>query len=329
MSVDRLRRALEFAKEASRLAEHESSEVPRMVAHRTLGIGLIGLGEPAAARDHLEMGNQLYDPERHRSLALVYGMDFLEVNLAYIALAHWFLGFPQQAVEANRETIRYARSLSHPNSLCHALCFGAGTLNTLSRRFDEAKKVGEELLRVSAEHEMPQWSLFGRMFVAFGKLADGQAEEGMSMLELCLERCRAVPMKANFTLALAILAENQANNGATQEALKSLEEAESVIAAGGERWTESAIWRMKGDIHRSLSNDGEATTALQHAIDTAQRQGAKMLELRAAISLARLWQDQGKAGQARDLLAPLYGWFTEGFDTTELREAKALLDRLA
>ncbi len=322
-------RGLELAKEASQLAEHESSEVPRMVAHRTLGIGLIGLGRPAAARDHLEKGNQLYDSERHRSLALVYGMDFLEVNLAYLVLAQWFLGFPEQAAKANRETISHARSLSHPNSLCHALIFGAGTLSTFSRRFDEAKAVGEELLRVSAEHNMPQWSLFGRMFVAFGKLAEGQVDEGTLMLQDCLNRCRAVPMKANFTLALTLLAESQAKNGATQEALRSLEEAESVIAAGGERWAESVIWRMKADIHRSLSADGEATTALHHAIEIAREQGAKILELRAATSLARLWRDQGKGEQGRDLLAPLYRWFTEGFDTPDLKDANALLDELA
>ncbi|MCP5111004.1 MAG: adenylate cyclase, partial [bacterium] len=135
-------KGLEFAEEAYALAERESSEVPRMVAHRTLGIALIGLGEPAAALEHLEKGNQLYDAERHRDLALVYGMDFFEVNLAYIAVAHWFLGFPDQAIEANNETIRFARSLSHANSLCHALCFGAGVLHTFNRQYQEAGKVG-------------------------------------------------------------------------------------------------------------------------------------------------------------------------------------------
>ena len=325
----RVAKGLEFAKEAAKLAEGESSEIPRMVAHRTLAITLIGLGEPAAARRHLEDGNKLYDAERHRDLALVYGMDFYEVNLAYLALTDWFLGFPDRALEANDETIRFARSLSHANSLCHALCFGAGALHTFNRQFAVAQEVGEELIRVAAEHEMPQWSLFGRMFVSFGLLEAEQDEEGTRMLEDCLERCRAVPMLANSTLAFARLAESRARKGEYENALRSLEEAEGVIEAGGERWASSEILRLKGETLRARSSPADAESCFQRAIEVTQRQGAKVLQLRAATSLARLWQDQGKVREARELLGPLYGWFTEGFDSADLREASAFLDELS
>ena len=320
-------KSLEYAKEAAELAEGESSEIPRMVAHRTLGISLVVLGEPAAARRHLEDGNRLYDAQRHRDLALVYGMDFFEVNLAYLALTDWFLGFPDRALKANEETIRFARSLSHASSLCHALSMGAGTLHTFNRQFASAQAIGEELMRVAGEHEMPQWSLFGRMFVSFG-LLEAEQEEGTSTLEACLETCRAVPMLATSTLALAELAESQARKGEYENALRSLEEADGIIEAGGERWARSEIVRLKGEISRAQSASAEAEACFRRAIEVAQRQGAKLLQLRAAASLARLWQSQGKFREARELLAPLYDWFTEGFDTADLKDARALLDEL-
>lgn len=322
-------KGLEFAKEAARLAEAESSEVPKMVAFRTLGIGLIGLGQPRTARDNLSKGNELYDAERHRPLALVYGFDFKEVNLAYLALADWFDGYPERALERSRETVDFARSLSHANSLCHGLCFGAGTLHTFSRRFDAAQAVGEELLRLSAEHEMPQWSLFGRLFLSFGMVAAGREDEGMSMLRDCLARCRKVPMLANSTLAYAILCENQAKRGDYQDALLSLGEAEKVIEAGGERWAHPEILRLKGEIARAQSFDADAEMHFRNAIDVAHAQTAKPLELRAATSLARFWRDQGRSTEAYDLLAPVYDAFSEGFDTVDLREGKALLEELS
>ena len=320
-------KSLEYAKEAAKFAEGESSEIPRMVAHRTLGISLIVLGEPAAARRHLEDGNRLYDIQRHRDLALVYGMDFFEVNLAYLALTDWFLGFPDRALKANEQTIRFARSLSHASSLCHALSMGAGTLHTFNRQFASAQAIGEELMRVAGEHEMPQWSLFGRMFVSFG-LLETEQEEGTTTLEACLEQCRAVPMLATSTLALAKLAESQARKEDYENALRSLEEADGIIEAGGERWARSEIVRLKGEISRARSASAEAEACFRRAIEVAQRQGAKLLQLRAAASLARLWQSQGRFREARELLAPLYDWFTEGFDTADLKDAKALLDEL-
>ena len=302
--------------------------VPRMVAHRTLGIALVALGKPAAALEHLETGNRLYDAERHRDLALVYGMDFLEVNLAYIAVARWILGYPDQAIEANEQTLDFARSLSHANSLCHALCFGAGVLHSFNLQHLEAGKVGEELLAVSAEHGMPQWSLFGRMFKAFGLIRSDQDGEGLAMLQDCIGRCKAVPMLANSTLAFAKLAAYQAKTGAYREALDSLAEADRVIAAGGERWAKPDLLRLKGEILWAQSAHEDAEATLKEAITVAQGQAAKVLELRAATSLGRLWQEQGKDADARALLEPLYGWFTEGHQTADLRDAKAVLDQL-
>jgi predicted ATPase len=319
-------KGLEYAKEAAQLAEGESSEIPRMVAYRTLGIALVVLGEPAAARRHLEQGNPLYDAHRHRDLALVYGMDFCEVNLAYLALTDWFLGFPNRALKANEETIRFARFLSHASSLCHALA-NAGVLHTFNRQFASAQAIGEELMRVAGKHQMPQWSLWARMFVSIG-LLEAEPEEGTRTLEACLETCRAVPILVNSTLALARLAESQARHGEYDNALRSLEEADGIIKAGGERWARSEIVRLKGEISRARFSSAEAEACFRRAIDVAQRQGAKLLQLRAATSLARFWQNQGRFREARELLAPLYQWFTEGFETQDLKDARALLEEL-
>ncbi len=183
-------------------------------------------------------------------------------------------------------------------------------------------------MRVAGEHEMPQWTLFGRMFISFG-LLEGEQEEGTSTLEACLKTCRAVPMLANSTLALAKLVESEARKGEYENALKSLEEADRIIEAGGERWARSEIVRLKGEISRAQSASAEAEACFRRAIEVAQRQGAKLLQLRAAASLARLWQSQGRCREAHELLAPLYGWFTEGFDTAELKDAKGVVDELA
>lgn len=288
-------KGLEFAREAARLADGESSEVPTMIAHRTLGIALIGLGKIHDARDHLAKGNELYDPERHRSLALVYGMDFKEVNLAYLAIAEWFDGYSERALAVTLENIDYARSLAHVNSLCHALSLGAATYYTFSRQYAAAKEVGEELLLLSTEHDLPQWSLFGHMYIGIGLLGAGQDEDGIVILQECLEQCRAVPMLANSTLVYSVLAQAQIKNGANQEALISIGNAEEVIESGGERWARAEVLRLKGEIFSSQSKHAEAEHYLKSAIDIACEQPAKFLELRAATSLARLWQRQGKS----------------------------------
>jgi predicted ATPase len=165
------------------------------------------------------------------------------------------------------------------------------------------------------------------MFISFG-LLEGDQEEGTSTLEACLETCRAVPILMNSTLALARLAEIQVRKGEYKHALKSLEEADRIIEAGGERWARSEIVRLKGEVLRAQSASADAESCFRRAVEVAQRQGAKLLQLRAAVSLARLLQSQGRFREARELLAPLYDWFTEGFDTADLKDAKALLDQL-
>lgn len=320
---------LEFAKEAARLAEVEDSEVPKMVAYRTQGIALIALGQPHAAHEHLVKGNHLYNSDRHRPLAHVYGMDFWEVNLAYLPLVDWFDGFPDRAAERARETVDFARSLSHVNSLCHALAFGAGTLQTFSRTFGAAKETGEELLRLSAEYNMPQWSLFGHMFVSFGLVAAGLNKDGLPMLRACLERCRAVPMLANSTLALTFLAEAELKEGDYQSALRSLDEADEIVESGGERWARSEILRLRGELMSAGNGDSDAGQHFQDAIELARKQPAKVLELRATTSLAQFWRRQGKSATARQLLSPLYGSFTEGFGSPDIKEARVLLGELS
>jgi predicted ATPase len=138
-----------------------------------------------------------------------------------------------------------------------------------------------------------------------------------------------VPMLVSSTLALARLAESRARQGDYESALKALEEADAIIEAGGERWARSEIVRLKGEISRARAASAEAEACFQRAIEVAQGQGAKPLQLRATVSLARLWQSQGRVGEARELLAPLCAWFTEGFETPDLIEAKHLLDELA
>jgi class 3 adenylate cyclase/predicted ATPase len=319
-------KGLELAKEALALAEREPGEVPRMVAHRILGIAHTALGEPSAGLKHLEAGNLLYDLKRHRGLAHVYGMDFLQVNLTYIGLGRWLLGQPDRAAVAAEEAIRHARTLSHVNSLCHSLSLGP--LHIFNRRYNEAGEVGAELLDLAARYGMPQWDLLGRLYRAVGLLWTGDEAEGAAMLQDYIARCRALPFLANITLAYAQLAAYQLSTGAYQEALDSLVEAERIIEAGGERWARSELLRLKGEICLAQSAPEAAQAAFHEAIAVAGQQPARLLELRSATSLARLWQGQGSHDAARALLEPLYGGFSEGFDLPDLVDAKALLDEL-
>jgi predicted ATPase len=307
-------------------------------AHYALGLTLNYLGEFAAAHTHLAQGIALYDPQQHRAHAVRYGQDPGVACRAYDAATLWWLGYPDQALQQSHEAVTLARGLAHPFSLGFAL-FLTAWVPQFRREWLLTHERAEAAIALAAEHGFAIFGAGGMIFRGWALAqrycesvaGQGPGEEGIAQLQQGLAAWRATGAEALRPYYLALLAEALERGGQVEEGLQLLAEALAVANDTGEcRW-DAELHRLKGEflLARPAVQHAEAEICFRQALDVARRQEAKSLELRAAMSLARLWQQQGKQAEAHALLAPVYGWFTEGIDTTDLQEAKALLDALA
>ncbi|WP_247323609.1 adenylate/guanylate cyclase domain-containing protein [Bradyrhizobium sp. 141] len=301
-------------------------------AHHAAWTTLLHLPELTACRTHLEAGWALYRPDAHRGHTFLYGgHDAAVCNRYTAALTLWPLGFPEQALATAREAVRMARGLSHPFSLVLALVFAA-MIYQHRREAEPAQEHAETAIAVCAEHGIaPHLAAAGSILRGWAIAARGQAVEGIAEIRGGLAAVEPTGVRIRRPYYLASLAEASAWAGEIEQGLTALVEAARVVEETGERRWEAEICRLTGELTLARrSGDGtEAEGWFQRALDVAGCQSAKCLELRAATSLARIWRDRGKRRESRDLLAPIYGWFTEGFDTLDLKQAKSLLDELA
>jgi TOMM system kinase/cyclase fusion protein len=325
-----LQTARELGEQLLALAQSQHDAVLLVSAHRALGDALYWLGEVTAARAHLEHGMALYNPQQHHSLAFLYGDDPGVDCLSYGAWALWLLGYPDQASQRIDAALTLARQLAHPFSLARALSFAAG-LYQCRRERRAAQEQAEMTIALATEQGFPLWTGLGMVHRGGALVEQGRSEEGVAEMHQGLAVYRATGAKAAQTYSLALLAEGYVQLGRLEEGLSTLTEALTATHTTGERVCEAELHRLKGQLLLAHSADHqvEAETCFRQALAVAHWQEAKAWEMRAAMSLARLWQQQGKRVEARELLAPIYGWFTEGFDTADLQEAKALLDELA
>ncbi|MCZ6876114.1 MAG: AAA family ATPase [bacterium] len=328
MVQGKLQTARELGEQLLNLAQCQHDPTLLVGAHLSLGQTLWFLGEPAAAREHLEQGQALYDPQQHRFSDWSGGNPGVQCHL-YGSLALWLLGYPEQALQQSPETLMLARRLSQPYSLVLALC-----LDAIFHQFrqDELAVLerAEAAVTLSTEQGFTFFSAFSTLLRGWAFTARGQREEGLTQIRQGLTDHRASGAEAIVPYFLALLAEGYGNPKQIDEGLDALKEGLEVMERTGERWWEAEVHRLKGELllHQATSDVAQAETCFHQALDVARYQQAKSLELRAATSLARLWQSQDKRQGARDLLAPVYEWFTEGFDTADLIEAKGLLDEL-
>ena len=283
-------------------------------------------GEFARSLEHNRKGMALYDPEKHRRHALVYGgHDPGVCGHGNRALAAWTLGYPDQAAQSARDGVALAETLDHMPSLLHSLWF-SGTHYCLMRDFVAARDCGDRLLALGREHGLMLYQAIGGIVHgwALSQIRDGV--NGLEELRSSFGRYSA-GIKTQLEVYRAGLVEAELRAGNFERASASL----LGIETGGAKYWGAELLRLRGDMQRSGPHRDEAASerSYREALRVAQGQQAKSLELRAATSLARLWHDQGRRAEAHDLLAPLYGWFTEGFDTLDLKETKALLDALA
>jgi class 3 adenylate cyclase/predicted ATPase len=325
-----LQMARELGEQLLQLAQREQDPALLIEAHRALGTTLFFLGELVPGRGHLEQGIGLYDPQQHRSLAFRYGADPGVICGLYVANVLWLLGYPDQALARIHEALTLAHELAHAFSLAFALNHTAN-LYQFRREGQATQERAEASIAFSTEQRFAQWLAQGMILRGWALAEQGQEAEGIAQLRQGLAAWQATGAELDRPRFLALLAEAYGKAGLTEEGLRLLVEAQAAVRRSGERRWEAELYRLKGELllARSSENHAEAEACFREAFDIASHQGAKLWELRAAMSLARLWQQQGKRAEARALLAPVYGWFTEGFDTADLQEARALLEALA
>jgi predicted ATPase/class 3 adenylate cyclase len=325
------RTALELGEEFFQLAQRQDDPA-LLVAHRALGWPLIALGELEAAREHFEQIATLYDPQQHRALAFQYGHDPGVAGLSGRTWALWFLGYPDQALRRDQEAMALAQEVSHPLSLAYALNHTA-MLHQLCRDVTVVQERAEAGITLSTELDLPLWRAWGLILRGWALTERGTFEAGIVQIRQGLDAAQATGAKWFLPYLLSLLAEAYGKAGQANEGLHVLREALTVAHQHENLSHEAEIHRLTGELllHAERGVRSPETTpeaCFQQALDIARRQQAKSLELRAAMSLSRLWRQEGKRDDARALLAPIYDWFTEGFDTADLQEAKTLLDEL-
>jgi predicted ATPase len=249
--------------------------------------------------------------------------------LSYLSLSLLILGHPEQAQQCHEQSLSWSRSLLHPHTLAFALHY-AGFFHLLGQNAPAADQVIDELSSVAAEQRFPIWLSGAEIMRGYRLAGRGKAADGLPLARKGLAARQANGSSWHDTFFLGLLAGIAQDAGEPGEGLGLLDTALAMADTTGERWFEAELYRLKGEclIARQQGAGAAAEACFEHAIATAQKQQARLWELRAATSLARLWAEQGKRAQAHDLLAPVYGWFTEGFETADLKDAKALLNEL-
>jgi predicted ATPase len=322
--------ARELAAQLLALAEQQRATVPRMIGHRLLGISLFCTGEIAQGRAHFDRAIALYDPVQHRALATRFSVDTRVSVLSYRSLALWTLGYPEAALADTEHAIKDARETGQATTLMYALT-PASFIHVCCGDGAAATAVADELAALAAEKGALLWQSHGLMHQGFVLAQTGKPSEAVPTIKSGISGWRSTGARLWMPLFVSCLAKAYAEIGQYDDAWRSIDEAMTAAQTSKETWCEADIHRIAGEIALlSPQPDAEkAEASFARALKIARAHLAKSWELRAAMSLARLWRDQGKRQQAHDLLAPVYGWFTEGFKTLDLKQAKALLDELA
>jgi predicted ATPase len=325
-----LQTAHEIGEQLLRLAQRIQDPALLSTAHRAFGTTSYHRGEFLQARAHLEQGIALYDLQQHRPLTVLYGNDPGVIGRSWAAEVLWFLGYPDQALQRNYEALTLARGHAHAFSLAFAL-FHVAAIHQLRREARTAQEIVEAVITLATEQGFPYWLPSGTFLRGWILTEQGQTEEGITQIRQSITTHQAIGTEEWRPYWLAYLAAAYGKSEQAEAGHTLLVEALTIVHNTGECFYEAELYRLKGELLLSLSadNHAEAEGCFHQALDVAQRQHAKSLELRAATSLSRLWQQQGKREEARQLLAEIYGWFTEGFDTADLQEAKALLEELS
>jgi tetratricopeptide (TPR) repeat protein len=323
--------ARKLAEQLLSLAQSVQDLALLVMAHHALGGTLFNLGEFVRARAHQEQGIAVYNPQQHNPYTNnpFAPVDLKVACLCQAALGLFFLGYPDQALERIQEALTWAQELSHPYSLTLALN-NAAAVHSLRHEGQAAQERAEAMIALSTEQGFAQLMAFGTLSRGGALVEQGQVEEGIKQMQQGLAALRAMGSELFRSMGLTGLAAAYARVGQIEEGLSTVAEALALVDKTGERTVEAGLYVLRGWLLFFSTGDPAAAEAcFQQALDIARRRSAKSGELLAVTSLSRLWQSQGKKDEARQILSEIYGWFSEGFETKGLREAKALLDELS
>jgi class 3 adenylate cyclase/predicted ATPase len=324
-----LKAALRLGHEFLALTRGYGHVAPQIVAHMDLGIIRLARGELQEAKQDLESAIALYDPREHTWLRGTYSYDPEVICLGYLGWLHLALGESDRARDSSLQSVARARRIAHPLSLGFALA-RAAAVHQLRGEIVAVEECAEALRALALSHCFGTYVATSRFYQGWALAQRGTLDEGVTLLKEALALFRASKDEDFFPYSLAVVAEALSRRGETVQALVLIAEALGRAADNEEHWFEAELHRLKGDalMALSLERSDESEVCYREALSVARNQRAHLWELRAATSLARLWGQQGRRAEARDLLAPVYGWFTEGFEAVDLREARALLDEL-
>jgi predicted ATPase len=322
--------ALDIARQFLVLAEKQGAIFPLMTGHRLVGTSLAFVGDFTQGRAHLDRAIALYDPAAHRPLATRFSHDTRTSSLLRRSQALWGLGYPEAALADISGALLDARVIGQAATLFFAL-WGGCWIHTFCGSYTVANALADELGALADEKGAFQWKAFAMLSRGLLFALTGKASDAVQTITSGVTSYRQTGTKVHLPAYLAPLAKAYADLGQFDDAWRCIGEAMSAVETTKEKWLEAEVHRMAGEIAliSSQPDAAKAEAYFEHALAVARMQQAKSFELRVAMSMARLWRVQGKRNKARDLLAPVYGWFTEGFDTRDLKDAKTLLEELA
>ncbi|MEE8292596.1 MAG: hypothetical protein V3R80_14065, partial [Candidatus Tectomicrobia bacterium] len=321
--------ACELADQLRVIAQSEQDPALLRQAYLTLGINVGWLGEFNAAAAYLEQSLAIPEPQPSSSPAFSYRRAPRIAGLSFLALTLWHLGYPDQALHHIEASCTRAEALEHPFSRAYALGW-ALRVHQYRREVHAAQQLAEVVIDLATAHGFPHWLAGARVVQGWTLVEQGQHAAGLAQIRQGMSAYQALGAEVARTWCLCLLAECSRKAGHSEEAWTALTEALTRVTTTRERTWEAELYRLKGELWLTdaAAHQTEVEACFARALDLARGQQAKSLELRATLRLSRLWQQQGKHVEARRLLTPIYGWFTEGFNTADLQEARALLDEL-
>jgi class 3 adenylate cyclase/DNA-binding response OmpR family regulator/predicted ATPase len=318
--------AMEFLAEA----ERHNETAALCIAHRMLGTTCVTKGEFATGLHHLEQARALYDSAQHSRYRFQYGQDIGAAALCYLSWALWHLGYVDRASEVATEAMKLAEQLSHPHTLVYTICHARAFIDLFSRRHEDSRSYGAMVVSLSTENGFSHWVNCGRILEGWAEICRGEVDRGIELLWAGIAAWHKRGARLWLPIFLTLEAEACAKTGRGDAALVVIEEALAIAEDTGERWAMAEVLRVKARLLKVVAGaeTKEIETILVNSLEIARAQQASCWQLRASCDLARLWQAQGRGREGLKLVQAIYEQFTEGFDTADLLEAKALMQDL-
>jgi predicted ATPase len=329
MGLGQTSKCLEIGQTFLSRARSYGDDTNQMVGHRLVGTALLNSGDPSHALEHLDRVVDMYDSNRHENLGIEYQIDPKVAGLSQSALSLWILGYPERALKRRDQAVILGERLGQPVSKVYASVFCGCMLSALLRDRSEVGSYAKSALSITEDFGVVSWATFGRYFSVWMDAEALIAANALSTLDEEMVGCRKLN-PGYQGLLMGLHAEVLDKAGEHEKAIAILDSAEIYQDQGGDRLYAAELSRIRGQVALNEADDAPgAEQSFKKAITIAQSQSAKSWELRSTTSLARLWRDHGKASEAHELLASVYDWFTEGFDTADLKEAQTLLEELS